>query len=107
MELIGNNQTGGLAGLVEQFASRGLGDVVNSWVSTGQNKPITPNQIQQGLGSDTVGQLASRLGLSTEQVSSQLSELLPTMVDKLTPDGKIPTGDVMAKGMEMLKGFLK
>ncbi len=107
MGMLNNPQAGGLAGLVQQFAGKGLGDVINSWVSTGQNLPITPEQIQQGLGNDTIRQLAAKAGLSAEQVSSHLSELLPNIIDKLTPDGKIPTGDLMSKGMDLLKGMMK
>ena len=107
MGILGNQQAGGLAGVVKQFAGKGLGDIVNSWVSTGQNLPITPQQIQHGLGIDTINQLASKAGLSPDQVTSHLSELLPTVVDKLTPNGKIPQGDIMSQGMELLKGILK
>ena len=107
MGLIGNQQAGGLGGLVQQFAGKGLGDIVNSWVGTGQNMPITPEQIRQGLGSDTLKQLASKAGLSSEDVTSQLSRLLPNVVDKLTPDGQLPTGDIMSKGIDLLKGMMK
>lgn len=107
MGLLGNQQTGGIAGLVQQFAGKGLGDIVNSWVSTGKNLPITPEQIKQGLGSDAVSQLAAKAGLTPDQVTSHLSELLPNVVDKLTPNGQIPQGDIMSKGMELLKGILK
>lgn len=105
--LLNNQQTGGLAGLVQQFAGKGLGDVVNSWVSRGQNLPITPQQIQHGLGGDTINDLASKAGLSADQVTSHLSELLPNLVDKLTPNGQIPSGDLMSKGMDLLKGLMK
>jgi len=107
MGLVGNQQTGGLGGLVQQFSGKGLGDIVNSWVGTGQNMPITPQQIQQGLGSDTIKQLASKAGLSPDAVTSQLAGLLPNVVDKLTPNGQIPTGDIMSKGMDLLKGIMK
>jgi uncharacterized protein YidB (DUF937 family) len=91
--LLGNNSgLGGLAGLVQAFQKNGLGEVVNSWVSTGQNMPVTPNQIEQGLGSDLLKQLASKAGLSSEAASSQLTNLLPNLVDKLTPNGKIEAG---------------
>ena len=73
----------------------------------GQNLPVTPQQIRQGLGADTVGELASKAGISQDQATSQLSELLPKLVDKLTPDGKIPQGDLMSKGMDILKGLMK
>ena len=88
--LLGNNSNlGGLAGLVQAFQKNGLGEIVNSWVSTGQNIPASPQQIEQGLGSDVIRQLASKAGLSPQDASSQLSNLLPNLVDKLTPNGKI------------------
>ncbi len=91
--LLGNNSSlGGLAGLVQAFQKNGLGEVVNSWVSTGQNIPASPQQIEQGLGSDLLKQLAGTVGLSPQEASVQLSDLLPTLVDKLTPNGKIEAG---------------
>jgi len=83
---------GGLAGLVQAFQKNGLGDIVNSWVSTGQNLPATPSQIEQGLGSDLLKQLAGKAGLSSGAVSSQLAGLLPDLIDKLTPNGKVEAG---------------
>lgn len=91
--LLGQNSSiGGLAGLVQAFQKNGLGEIVNSWVSTGQNLPVTPSQIQQGLGSDVLKQLAGKAGLSPDAASSQLSGILPNLVDKLTPNGKIEAG---------------
>jgi uncharacterized protein YidB (DUF937 family) len=105
LQLINNPQTGGLAGLVQSFQSGGLGEIAKSWVSTGQNLPISAEQIQSVLGSGTLQNLAGQLGLSTEQASGQLAEILPQVVDKLTPDGSIPENtDLMAQGMELLKG---
>jgi len=85
---------GGLAGLVQAFQSNGLGDIVNSWVGTGKNLPISPEQIKQGLGGDLLGQLAGKAGVSPDAASSQLSSLLPDLVDKLTPGGKIEAGGI-------------
>jgi uncharacterized protein YidB (DUF937 family) len=91
--LIGENSSvGGLGGLVQAFQKNGLGEIVNSWVGTGQNKPVTPNQIEQGLGSDVLKQIAGQAGLSSEAASSQLSNLLPSLIDKLTPNGKVEAG---------------
>jgi len=105
--LLGNQQSGGLNGMVQQFSSKGLGDIVNSWVSTGKNLPISAQQVQQGLGKDTLSQIASQLGISPEKASSQISQILPQVVDKLTPDGNINQADIMSKGMELLKGLMK
>jgi uncharacterized protein YidB (DUF937 family) len=107
MEVLGGSKMGGLTGLVQQFAGKGLGDIVNSWVGTGANLPITPKQVEQGLGSNVISQIAQKSGLSAGDVTSQLSKLLPQVVDKLTPGGKIPQGDIMSQGMDLLKGLMK
>ena len=103
-----NNHPGGLAGLVQSFHQKGLGDVVNSWVGSGQNQPISPEQVHSALGSDTVQQLAAKAGVSTETASSSLAQLLPMLVDKLTPNGQVPQqGNLMQSGMDMLKSWGK
>jgi uncharacterized protein YidB (DUF937 family) len=105
--LVTSQQGGGLAGLVQQFAGKGLGDIVNSWVSTGQNLPITPQQIQHGLGADTINQLASKAGIAPDALTSQLTQLLPKLVDRLTPNGQVPQEDIASKGMDILKSLMK
>jgi uncharacterized protein YidB (DUF937 family) len=65
---------------------------VNSWVGTGNNLPVTPQQIQQGLGGDLLSQLAAKAGISTDTAGAQLAGLLPDLVDKLTPTGKVEAG---------------
>jgi uncharacterized protein YidB (DUF937 family) len=84
------NHPGGVGGLVEAFHSNGLGGVVNSWIGNGQNQAVTPEQIQQVLGSGQVQALAQKLGVSPEQASATLSQLLPTVMDKLSPNGTAP-----------------
>jgi len=104
MQLINNPQTGGLGGLVQSFQQGGLGNIVNSWVSTGQNLPISAEQIQAVLGGGKLQDIAAQLGVSTEQASGGLADLLPQLVDKLTPNGQVPEGgDLMAQGLDMLK----
>jgi uncharacterized protein YidB (DUF937 family) len=99
-------QPGGLSGLVQNFHDKGLGSVVTSWVGTGQNLPISADQIQSVLGSAQVQQLAAKVGISPEAASSQLSQLLPTIVDKLTPNGQLPQqGNLMEMGMNLLKSL--
>ena len=90
LSMVNDPQTGGLAGRLARFQQSGLGNVADSWVSTGKNLPISPDQIQNALGSDELGAIASKLGLSTGDVSSQLADLLPGVVDKLTPNGQVP-----------------
>jgi uncharacterized protein YidB (DUF937 family) len=101
MNMIGGN-FGGLQGLVNQFQNAGLNDIVQSWVSTGENKAISPDQIQSALGDNITG-IAAKLGLSTSDVASQLSNVLPQVVDKLTPNGTIPEGNVLDQGMDAVK----
>jgi uncharacterized protein YidB (DUF937 family) len=104
MQLINNPQTGGLGGLIQSFEQGGLGDVVKSWVSTGQNLPISAEQIKAVLGGGQLQDIASQLGVSTEQASGGLADLLPQVVDKLTPNGQLPEGgDLLAQGLDMLK----
>jgi uncharacterized protein YidB (DUF937 family) len=107
MQMI-NNQPGGLSGLVQQFHDKGLGSLVSSWVGTGQNLPISADQIQHVLGSDQVKELAAKAGISPEAASSHLAQLLPMLVDKLTPNGQVPeTSSLLQSGLEMLKGLEK
>lgn len=96
---------GRLQNLISQFDSKGLGDIIGSWVGTGQNKFISPDQLQNVLGSDVLGGIASKLGLNVNDLSSQLSNLLPGVVDKLTPEGKVPEGNIMSQASDLLGGL--
>ncbi|NJD88846.1 MAG: DUF937 domain-containing protein [Betaproteobacteria bacterium] len=90
LSMVNDPAHGGLEGLVRSFQDRGLGGIVDSWVSTGRNLPISADQVAQGLGSGQLASLASKLGMSQGDVSSQLAQLLPDVVDKLTPNGQVP-----------------
>ena len=103
MGMIGGQ--GGLQNLISQFDAKGLGDIIGSRVGTGQNKSISADQIQNVIGSDALSGIASKLGINVNDLSGQLSNLLPGVVDKLTPDGKVPEGDIMNKGMDLLGGL--
>jgi uncharacterized protein YidB (DUF937 family) len=83
---------GGLAGLAEQFQKGGMGDVMNSWIGKGQNLPISPDQLGNVLGGDMLGKLTQQTGMGQSDLLGQLSQMLPQMVDKATPDGAIPSG---------------
>lgn len=88
---------GGLSGLIQKFEQSGLGPVIGSWISSGQNQPISAEQLQSVLGSDTVSALGSKLGMAPGDVALQLSNLLPGVVDRATPEGRLPEsglGDV-------------
>jgi uncharacterized protein YidB (DUF937 family) len=82
---------GGLGGLVDKLQKGGLGSLVNSWVGPGQNQPVSPNQLGPALGPDIIKTVAQRSGLSEEELIRQLSQVLPGLVDKLTPNGRLPT----------------
>jgi uncharacterized protein YidB (DUF937 family) len=96
---------GGLIGLVEKFHQGGLGDIASSWVGTGENLPVTPDQLGGVLGHDTVSAMASQLGLNHGDLLGQLSHLLPQVVDKLTPNGQLPAAGG-AGGLGDLAGML-
>ncbi|MBS0307404.1 MAG: DUF937 domain-containing protein [Proteobacteria bacterium] len=86
-------QHGGLGGLVDKFHAGGLGDAVQSWVGTGQNLPISADQVQSVLGNEQVAAIAGKLGIDPQQAAQHLSQYLPQIINHLTPDGQVPAGD--------------
>ena len=106
--LANNGELGGLNGLVAKFNQAGLGDVVSSWIGSGENQPISADQLSGVLGQDVMGKAASQLGLDPSQLSGQLSAMLPGLIDKLTPNGSAPAGGLGNAGdlMGMLGGLL-
>lgn len=102
MGLLKSSESGGLAGLAESFNEKGLGDVISSWIGTGENLPVSSEQIQRVLGSGQVQQIAERLGISSDEASSGLAEILPNIVDKLTPNGEVPSGDVLSQSLSTI-----
>lgn len=85
--------SGGLGGLIGAFQKKGMGDMISSWISTGPNPPITATQLTDVLGGDTVGQFARKAGVPEAEAGSILAGLLPNVIDKLTPEGKLPDND--------------
>jgi uncharacterized protein YidB (DUF937 family) len=83
-------QHGGLQGLISQFQQNGFGDTVNSWVGTGPNQSISPDQVHQALGPDLLQQLSAKSGLSVQELAQKLSQILPQAVDTMTPGGQLP-----------------
>jgi len=88
----------GLGGLVERFRQGGLEEVIKSWIGTEPNKSISPNQLQQVLGPETVDGLSRETGLPRDDLLFQLSRLLPEVIDKLTPTGKLPREEDLLRG---------
>lgn len=99
-------QGGGLAGIAKAFQDKGLGDQMASWIGSGQNLPVSAEQIKSALGGGQLGQIASQLGMDEQQAAGGLADILPQVVDKFTPGGQMPQGDLMAQGLELLKGKL-
>ena len=81
---------GGLAGLANQFEAQGLGSKFRSWIGNGENAPISTDEIERVLGSETLQRLAAKLGISPEELAEKLSRFLPNAVDKMTPNGTLP-----------------
>ncbi|ATQ40918.1 YidB family protein [Caulobacter mirabilis] len=115
-------ESGGLGGLIGKAQELGMGDVVQSWIGKGDNLPISPEQIQAVLGSGVVGQFAEKLGIDPATAATQLSAILPQVIDQLTPDGQAPAagagglggalGNLVGGGLagglgDMLGGLLK
>jgi uncharacterized protein YidB (DUF937 family) len=90
LSMFGQNQGAGLSDLVQQLSKKGLGDVVQSWVGTGPNQSVTPNQLSSAMDPGMLQQLASKLGISPDLLTTHLADILPKIVDRLTPDGKLP-----------------
>ena len=84
------NQHGGLNGVLDKFKTSGLGDQVASWVGTGENQAVSPDQITSALGSSQIAELAAKFGISPDVLSSQLAQHLPDVINKLTPHGEVP-----------------
>jgi uncharacterized protein YidB (DUF937 family) len=89
LELI-NNQPGGLHGLIQQFEENGAGGIIRSWVSNGENQPISADELQNVVGSDAIAAMAQKLGMQPNEVSGKLSQVLPHIVNVATPDGQVP-----------------
>jgi uncharacterized protein YidB (DUF937 family) len=95
MGLMNDPQIGGLSGLVEKFSQAGLGEQVASWVGTGGNLPVSAEQLQSVLNSTGLQDVAAKFGFNTADAATQLSSLLPQLIDHLTPNGEVPAeGDL-------------
>lgn len=84
-------QHGGVQGIISQLQQQGFGETVQSWIGTGANRAISPAEIQQALGADRINALAAKFGINPQELSEKLAQALPQVIDKLTPNGKVPT----------------
>lgn len=101
------SQEGGLQGLLTKFQQGGLGDVVASWMGSGQSLPISADQVSKVLGSPLISELAGKLGVDPQQASAYVAQYLPILVNKLMSNGQASQGgnDLLAQGKELLKGL--
>lgn len=95
---------GGIDGLIKQFTDKGLGDLIASWVGTGRNLPVSADQILAVLGRKNVQEVAAEAGTDATTAASGLADVLPGLIDKLTPDGKSVGGDMLTQGVQALLG---
>jgi len=100
------NQPGGLQRLVQSFHDKGMGGLVSSWISSGPNPPISADQVHQVLGGDQVKALAAKAGISPDVAGAAIAQILPGLVDKLTPNGSVPDhSNVIEMASNMLKNL--
>jgi uncharacterized protein YidB (DUF937 family) len=102
LNYINSPQVGGISGLQQMFQQKGLGGVVASWIGTGQNLPISVEQLQNVLHSDALQNIAAKTGMDPSQLAAVLSQMLPHVVDKLTPNGQVPDASALS---QMMKGL--
>ena len=105
--LIQNKQSGGLDGLIGTLTKGGLGNVVDSWISTGKNKSVKTSQLNNVLSGDLVSQIASRLGISNTAALGMVAKFLPLIIDKLTPDGKVTAQSSAVNVQDIIGKILK
>jgi uncharacterized protein YidB (DUF937 family) len=104
VQMLGSGASGnGLLGVIQAFERQGLGPLVSSWVGPGPNMPVSPAQVQQGLGAGVVQRLAQSAGLSEGATATALAALLPSVIDRLTPSGSVPHASQLSAIVASLK----
>lgn len=101
----GQSSGGTLGGLMEAFQKAGMGEQLNSWIGTGRNMPVDGERMAQALGNDKIADIARQLGMSHGEVSGGLADILPQLIDKLTPNGQVPDNPNMLQ--DALAAFLE
>jgi uncharacterized protein YidB (DUF937 family) len=100
---------GGVSGLVNKFRQSGLGQQADSWVGTGPNQAVAADQVHQVLGGDAIGAIAAKLGVAPAQASATMAQLLPELINQMTPGGQVPAEEhsLLAEGLKMLQGMTR
>jgi len=101
------SSSGGLQGLTSKLTSSGMGQQVQSWIGTGENKPVSGAQVQQAMDPNELQQMAQQAGMTDQEASEQVAHALPEMVSEATPQGQLPDSDPFAKGMDAVKRMFK
>jgi uncharacterized protein YidB (DUF937 family) len=100
--------SGGLAAIIKAFQQKGMGDIMSSWISKGSNSAISPDQLTNALGNDTVRQFASKAGVPDAEAGNILASLLPSVINQVTPDGRAPESNSLESSLGgLIGGFLK
>jgi len=102
MDYINSPQVGGISGLQQKFQEKGMGGVISSWIGTGENQPISADQLQNVLHSDALQAAAQKFGIDPSNLTGMMSQLLPHVVDKLTPNGQVPEPGMLG---QLMKGL--
>jgi len=102
LNYINSPEVGGIAGLQRTFQEKGLGNIISSWISTGQNLPISADQLQNVLQGGTLQNMAGKSGMDLSQLTSVFSQLMPHAVDQMTPNGQVPDSQALS---QMMKGL--
>ncbi len=97
MHVLRDHRSGGLEALVDRFVCKGLGEVINSWISPLENQTVSVAQIRRVLGKEMLGEIAWQARMSKKEVSAMMASLLPQVVDKLTPNGRIPPRSTLSE----------
>ncbi|MCU7495351.1 MAG: DUF937 domain-containing protein [Ignavibacteria bacterium] len=103
LQMFSHNEQGGLQGMIQSFQQKGLGNAISSWIGKGENQPVSKEQIREGMGEERIQNLATKTGQSPDNVTSKLQEVLPNVVDKLTPEGNVPQDNMLQQGINFLK----
>jgi len=106
MHLLTDREGGGLHGIISSFKQNGLEDIISSWIGKGENQPVSPAQLREGLGDSRIQKVAEQAGVSNDEAATQLSEHLPRVVDQLTPQGTVPDQGALQQGLNFLKSKL-
>ena len=98
-------QNGGIEGILGKFQQAGYGQQAQSWIGTGQNLPIDPNVLAQIFGREQMGQVAQQMGMSNDEASGSLSQMLPQVIDQMTPEGHVPdnNSDLVNQALAILQ----